>query len=357
MNRLALTLTLLLGGAALAQTAPATPTTPAAPAQTAPAPAQPAPAAAPAAAQDPAAVVARIGGETVTLGEFDRDFRQAVARVVNGQGAPFEESLLAEFAPARADYLKQYVRERATYQLARVANRPDAAALDAQVAQARAGFPSDDAFAEALGQRGYASAADFRAALERQSVVRAYLDSLQKRFTFGDSVVGGFYNLNRASFDRPGEACVKHILVPSKAEADAVTAQLAAGGDFAKIAQDKSQDPGSAAQGGDLGCINPGDTVAAFDQASFSGPLNVPQTVQTEFGWHVLIVTKRTQAGVLPLAEAAPLIRQQLAGDAAQKYLDAQIARLAPQSFPEVVTVAAPAATPTPAPTAAPSQP
>ncbi|MFC5847851.1 peptidylprolyl isomerase [Deinococcus petrolearius] len=351
MNRLALTLTLLLGGAALAQTAPAT--TPAAPAQTAPAQtapvSTPAAPAAPASTQDPAAVVARIGGETVTLGEFDRDFRQAVARVVNGQGAPFEESLLEEFAPARADYLKQYVRERATYQLARVANKPDAAALDAQVAQARAGFPTDAAFAEALGQRGYANVADFRAALERQTVVRAYLDTLQKRFTFGDSVVSGFYNLNRASFGRPGEACVKHILVPTKAEADAVTAQLAAGGDFAKIAQEKSQDPGSAAQGGDLGCINSGDTVAAFDQASFSGPLNVPQTVQTEFGWHVLIVTKRTQAGTLPLAEAAPLIRQQLAGEAAQKYLDAQIARLAPQSFPEVVTVAA-ATAPTPAP-------
>jgi peptidyl-prolyl cis-trans isomerase C len=355
MNRLALTLTLLLGGAALAQTAPATPTTPAAPAQTAPA--QPAPAATPAAPQDPTAVVARIGGETVTLAEFDRDFRQAVARVVNGQGAPFEESLLEEFAPARADYLKQYVRERATYQLARVANKPDAAALDAQVAEARAGFPTDEAFAEALGQRGYANVADFRAALERQTVVRAYLDTLQKRFTFGDSVVGGFYNLNRASFNRPGEACVKHILVPTKAEADAVTAQLAAGGDFAKIAQEKSQDPGSAAQGGDLGCINSGDTVAAFDQASFNGPLNVPQTVQTEFGWHVLIVTKRTQAGTLPLAEAAPLIRQQLAGDAAQKYLDAQLARLAPQSFPELVTAPAPAAAPAPAPTTAPSQP
>lgn len=83
--------------------------------------------------------------------------------------------------------------------------------------------------------------------------------------------------------------------------------------------------------------------VETFDTASFRGPVNAVQTVQSQFGWHVLIVTKRTDAGTQPLADAAPIIRDQLGKEAAQKYLDSQVVRLSTESFPAVVTVAAPA--------------
>ena len=69
--------------------------------------------------------------------------------------------------------------------------------------------------------------------------------------------------------------------------------------DFAALAKDKSQDPGSAAEGGDLGCISPGETVEPFDRTSFAAPLNQPQLVQSEYGWHVLVTTRRTDAGVV----------------------------------------------------------
>lgn len=336
MKNLVLTLALLTGGAALAQTgqtvpAPA-PSVQSTPAQSAPT--QP--------AQAPDTVVARVGSQTFTLADFDRAFRVAVAGVVNAQGLPLSDELLTEFAPGRADYLKQFVREQALYQLARPSVKPDAAAVDAQLAQARAGFASDDEFQQALNQTGYASAEDLRASLERQAVVVPYLQSVQKRFNFGDAVVAGYYNLHRDVFTRDAEACVKHILVASEAEAKTVVTDLGAGKDFAEVAREKSQDPGSAAEGGDLGCIAPGDTVAAFDKASFSGPLNQPQVVQTEYGWHVLTVSRRSAAGLLPLTEAAPLIREQLSREAAQKYLDAQIARVKVETFPDVVRVTAP---------------
>ena len=280
-----------------------------------------------------------MGRDTITLADFDREFRQAVARVVNAQGIPFSDDVLAEFTGARGDFLKQLVRDRVIYQLAQAAFKPDPAAIDRQVSEARADFEDDAAFAEALGQAGYTDEAALRAGLERQSVVNQYLENLQGRFRFSDTVVAGFYNLNRASFASGGEACVKHILVPTRAEADAVVTALGSGQDFATLAKAQSQDPGSAAQGGDLGCLAQGDTVAPFDEASFKGPLNQPQVVQTEYGWHVLIVSSRKPAGTLPLAEAAPLIRERLARDAAQKYLDAQVARVKTETFPAVVTV------------------
>lgn len=347
-----LTGTLLLG-AALAQTTPAPTPTPA-PVQTpatTPAPAPTAPATAPAAAPattpaatpaaDPSTLVATIGTEKVTLGEFNQAFRVAVARLVNSQGVPFEESYLTEFADARRDFLAQYVRDRAVYQIARVANKPDAAAIDAQFAKAKGNFATDAEFSEGLAQTGFGTPAELRAELERQAVVDAYLNGVKKRLTFGSAVVQGFYNLNKASFTREAEACAKHILVKTQPEAQQIQKDLVAGGDFAAIAKAKSQDPGSAATGGDLGCFGPGQMVAAFDTASFKGPLNVPQLVQTEFGYHLLTVTGRTEAGLAPLTVAEPLIREQLARDASQKYVNSQVARLKVESFADVVGAAA----------------
>ncbi|GGO21071.1 peptidylprolyl isomerase [Deinococcus humi] len=282
-----------------------------------------------------------MGDQTFTLADFDRAFRIAAARVVNAQGIPFEDSYLTEFAEARPEYLKQFLRDRAVTQLAQSRAKVDQATVDKQFEDARGNFETDEAFAEALAATGYSTPEDLRAELGRQALVNAYLESLQERFKFGDAVVAGYYQLNRDKLTREAEACVKHVLVPTEAEAKAIVADLAGGADFAKIAAEKSQDPGSAPQGGDLGCFGPGQMVETFDKASFTGPVGQVQTVQSQFGYHVLVVTKRTDAGVTPLAEAAPLIRQQLASEAAQKYLDSQVARLNTASFPDVVTLPA----------------
>jgi peptidyl-prolyl cis-trans isomerase C len=89
------------------------------------------------------------------------------------------------------------------------------------------------------------------------------------------------------------KVCVKHILVATQEEADAAKARLAAGEDFATVADEISLDTGSA--GGDLGCTLAGDYVDEFAQAALEAPLNeVFGPVQSEFGFHVLVVTERS---------------------------------------------------------------
>lgn len=373
-----LTLALTLGSAALAQSAtpapvtpPKTPPTQTLPVQTAPttapvapAPVTPAPASAPvtpapttpaAAPADPSTPVATVGTQTVTLGQFEAYFRQVAARTVNAQGVPLTDDLLATFAQYRPQLLEQFVRQQAVLQLARAAGlKPDAATIDKDYAEAKTGFTTDAEFQDALTASGYTNAATFRTSLEDGAVYSAYLDSVKTKFKFGDAVVASFYQINKASFSQDAQACVKHILVPTQAEAQDIVKKLGSGGVFADLAKASSKDPGSTAQGGDLGCLAPGDTVAAFDKAAFTGPLNTPQVVQTEFGWHVLVVTKRNAAGVQPLADVQAKIRDQLAGEAAQKYLTTQIAKIKVVTMPAVVTVApaapAAAAPATPAP-------
>jgi len=94
------------------------------------------------------------------------------------------------------------------------------------------------------------------------------------------------------------EVKASHILVKTREEALAIIARLDAGEDFATIAKELSQDPGSGANGGDLGYFGPGQMVPEFEKAAFA--LDVGQytkePVQSQFGWHVIKVEdKRTQ--------------------------------------------------------------
>jgi parvulin-like peptidyl-prolyl isomerase len=172
-----------------------------------------------------------------------------------------------------------------------------------------------------------------------------------------DAAVQQFYDENKDTF---AETCVRHILVDSKAKADAIRAQLVSGGDFAALAKAQSIDTGSAPQGGDLGC-DISQFVQEFQQAATSLPLNeISQPVQTQFGFHLIQVTKRDTR---PLDDTLKgQIRQQLqqqGGSQLQEVVFTDLAKakvsinprigkfdkgdLAKQQAPRVVPNAAPA--------------
>ncbi|MBX0328895.1 peptidylprolyl isomerase [Oscillochloris sp. ZM17-4] len=86
------------------------------------------------------------------------------------------------------------------------------------------------------------------------------------------------------------------IQLASEADADAVLADLQAGNDFTDLATARSQDPVSAAKGGDLGWLPKGDSPAELDSAGFSLALNTPAKLQVGSVWQVVEVLER-QAG------------------------------------------------------------
>lgn len=93
------------------------------------------------------------------------------------------------------------------------------------------------------------------------------------------------------------EVCASHILVDTEQEAQDVLDRLDAGEEFADIASEVSTDTGSGVDGGDLGCAPPAKYVAEFAEATMDAELGVPTgPVESEFGFHVILVTKRTEA-------------------------------------------------------------
>lgn len=91
----------------------------------------------------------------------------------------------------------------------------------------------------------------------------------------------------------------RHILVKTEAEANDILAQVKKGTDFAKLAKEKSLDPGSKEKGGDLGWFSPAGMVKPFSDAVMElkkGEV-VAAPIQTQFGWHVIkmVDTRATQ--------------------------------------------------------------
>lgn len=93
------------------------------------------------------------------------------------------------------------------------------------------------------------------------------------------------------------EVCLSHILVETEEEALDVLDRLEAGEDFADLATELSTDPAVVDNSGDYGCSPPARFVEPFAEAAMAAELNVPTNpVETEFGFHVLLVTDRTDA-------------------------------------------------------------
>jgi len=128
----------------------------------------------------------------------------------------------------------------------------------------------------------------------------------------------GFYEANPEKFGRPEQRKVSHILItvpedtePAAVDAarqkiDALAVRLAQGEDFAELAKNESQDPGTAANGGDLGYFGRGGGMdPAFEAAAFAQPMmTVGEPVRSRFGFHLIKVTGIKKADVKPFEEA-----------------------------------------------------
>ena len=147
-----------------------------------------------------------------------------------------------------------------------------------------------------------------------------------------DEEIQKFYEKNKeAQFTTPEQRCARHILFnkDQKQKAEDVEKQLEDGADFAKLAKENSQDPGSAEKGGDLGCLGKGETVPEFEKATFEAEQGeIVGPVKTDFGYHIIEVTDAKPEQTRPLSEVESQIRSQLSteeqSEAFSKWLEEQ---------------------------------
>ncbi|HLK22957.1 MAG TPA: peptidylprolyl isomerase [Bryobacteraceae bacterium] len=171
-----------------------------------------------------------------------------------------------------------------------------------------------------------------------------------------DSQILSYYNSNKDQFRTKERVKARHILISVlnkpkdeipklKAKAEDILKQVKAGGDFAKLAEQNSDDKTNASKGGDLGWVSRGQMVPEFEKATFA--LNKGQTsdvVTTNYGFHIVQVLDKEEARLRPLAEVkneiANAIKGQMLNDRLQALADqarSELAR-APQNGQQIAT-------------------
>jgi peptidyl-prolyl cis-trans isomerase D len=180
---------------------------------------------------------------------------------------------------------------------------------------------------------------------ERRRVQYATLAPKDFRPRIADEEVQKYYTEHAKEFETPRQVRGSHVLVPvaqtggseaedkARARAAEVIRRVKAGEDFAKLAAEMSEDPGSKGKGGDLGWVSKGEMVPQFEEALFGlkkGEITA-EPVRTPFGYHAIRAVDVKEASRRSLKDVAPVIRDRLAGEAADKAARAKADELRPQ--------------------------
>ena len=288
-------------------------------------------------------ILARVNGEAVKKEDFDRMIKTMESRA--GQPIP---------ADRRDEIMRGALDQLITYTLLSQESKTrgikvDATEIDAKMAQLKGQFPTPDAFDKALKARGMTVESLRKDAQVDLSVTKLMDAEVATIPGPSDAEAKEFYDKNPDRFKEDEQVRASHILIrvdekadaaakqKARAEIDAVLKQVKAGGDFAKLAQEHSQD-GSASQGGDLNYFNKGQMVAPFDKVAFElKPGQISDVVTTQFGYHIIKVADKKPGRTVPFEEAQAKIKEFLGSQKKQQHADGFINGLKKKSKIEIL--------------------
>src|SRR5215207_1970710 len=237
----------------------------------------------------PADAIAVVDGTDIPKAEFDALIAQA-KKSYTLQKRDFPKSGSPEYNTLKNQAV-QFLVQRTQFEIK--ADELGVEVTDKQVndrlAQIKKQYfgGSEKKYQDQLKQQGLSEESvkrDIRAQLVQEGIFKKVTEDTKVT----DKEIAAYYNKNKAQYGTPEQRDIRHILVPTKKQADNLYDQIKAGGDFAALAKKFSKDPASASQGGKL-TIARGQTVAPFDQTAFllsKGQTSRP--VKTQYGYHII---------------------------------------------------------------------
>lgn len=161
-----------------------------------------------------------------------------------------------------------------------------------------------------------------RMAYVQQRVMMQQLLLGEAKKVASDAALKKYYDEQIGQIKPVEEVRARHILVEGEEDAKKIAARVKGGEDFAKIAKEISKDPGSGAEGGDLGFFTRDRMVPEFAEAAFAmKPGEISNPVKSQFGFHVIKVEERRQKPAPTFDQVKDRIAQALAGKAQTEYL------------------------------------
>jgi len=196
---------------------------------------------------------------------------------------------------------------------------------------------------EAAKRAGVDKSKDYKSALESYKqdqkrqleefkntfLLQTFVAQLQSKMVVTDEQIQAYYKANQAEFDKPVAYTVKHILVPSKALAEAALQRLKAGESFDKVAKEVSQDASSAKKGGLIGPFKKGDLVKEFEEVAMSLKVGeMSGIVETSYGYHIILKVSQTPLPKMTFDQAKSIIKAILEKQQVEDWFAAEYKKL-----------------------------
>ncbi len=158
---------------------------------------------------------------------------------------------------------------------------------------------------------------------KRAMLAQAAMKEAVKDLAVTDEEAKKFYDSNPAMFRQPERIRARHILVSGDEALAKVQNELKAGKSFDVVAKEYSKDPGSAANGGDLGEFPRGVMVPEFEKTAFAlkNPGDVSEPVKTQFGWHIIKLEEKIPESTVPFEQVKERLTQELKDQKTQTVL------------------------------------
>lgn len=280
-------------------------------------------------------VLAKVNGESIEASEFQQTIHQLEQRA--GQPIPADQR-----DAVYRDVLDQLIgfhlliQESASRKMAATE-----AEVSSQVDELKKRFPDAEAFDKKLAEQKLTLDQLRTQISQRLSVSKLLEAEVSPKLAVQPKDISDFYEANMQQFLQEEALRVSHVLIrvqegadqaakdKAKAEAEDLLKQAKAGVDFAKLAREHSQDPGSAQKGGELPFFSKGEMVPPFETAAFAlKPGEISNLVETEYGYHIIKLHERRPARQMAIEEVSDKIKNYLTEQQRQQKADTFVKEL-----------------------------
>jgi peptidyl-prolyl cis-trans isomerase C len=285
--------------------------------------------------------VAVVNGTVINQAEFDNEMNRFLERLQRTGRFPND----LERSQIKKRVLENLIARELLYQESQKKGvKVDQKEIEAQLTALKGRFPSEVEFKNALSTMNLTEA-ELKFQFERDLAIRKLLDDqIGGKSAVSEKESRAYYDSNLESFKKSEQVRASHILIKvdpgadeaKKAEArtkiESLQAKLKNGEDFGALAKENSEGP-SGPKGGDLGFFGRGQMVKPFEETAFSmKPGQVSGTVETRFGYHLIMVTERTPESTLSYEEVKDRLEQYLKQQKVQEAIAAYVETLKGQA-------------------------
>ena len=272
--------------------------------------------------------IAEIPGLKNPDGQFDKQRYQQLLAAQGLTPEKFEAGLRHDLAVQQINAVVQGTAFSPKSVVARVSSLNQQAREVQELVLTLQSFRSQVKITDAMAEEYYKQ---HPAQFELPETVKAEVvvfnpDVVEDRIIVSDADIKAYYDQNLARYKTDEQRRASHILIAAgkdapaadkataKAKAEKILAQLRKSpNEFAKLAKENSQDPGSAERGGDLDFFGKGMMVKPFEEAAYAlKEGDISEIVQSDFGFHIIRLTALKAATTRPLSEVKANITDEI---------------------------------------------